>query len=167
MALADDILIKQSAQSYEKDIVPFQDIIKQLQTPVDTVAESEAAAIEANARAQAQTARLQERYGIQMTPAERQQQSKLAQITGQSNVAGSMNFARRRDEEANLQRLSTLADIFSSERQTAFGALGSLAGLSTARKNAYESARAASASQHYGFLGGMGAKVGALLGSLV
>ena len=148
-------------------LLSFQDIIKQLQTPVDTVAESEQDAIEANARAQAQAARNQERYGIQLTPAERQQQSKLSQISGQSNVAGSMNFARRRDEEANLQRLSTLSDIFSSERQSAFGALGSLAGLASSRKNAYESARAASASQHYGFLGSIGGIVGALLGSLI
>jgi hypothetical protein len=167
MALADDILTSTAAAEYEKDVVPFRRIIDELQTPVDTVAESEQAAIEANLRAEQQTARLQERYGIQMTPAERQQQAKLSQLSGQSNVAGAMNFARRRDEEANLQRLSTLAEIYSSERAGALGALGTIAGLATQRKNAYERARASSASQHYGFLGSLGGKVGSLLGSLI
>jgi len=167
MALADDILTSTAAAEYEKDIVPFKRIIDELQTPVDTVAESEQAALEANLRAEQQTARMQERYGIQLTPAERQQQAKLSQLSGQSNVAGAMNFARRRDEESNLRRLSTLADIYSSERAGALGALGTIAGLATQRKNAYERARASSASQHYGFLGSLGGKVGSLLGSLI
>lgn len=167
MALADELLSTTAAAEYEKDIVPFTRVIQELQQPIDTVLESEQGAIEANIRAQEQTARLQNRYGIQLTPAERQQQAKLAQISGQSNIGGAMNFARRRDEETNLQRLSVLSDIYSSERAGALGSLASIAGLATQRKNAYESARANSASQHYGFLGGIGGKVGSLLGSLI
>jgi len=166
-SMADDLLKDASSAAYERDVVAFRDILKDLETPIDTVAESEQAAIEANLRAQGQTARLQSRYGIQLTPAERQQQAKLQQLSGQSNVAGAMNFARRRDEEANLQRLSTLANIYSSQRAGALGNLATLAGLNTARKNAYERARAGARSQQYGFLGNIGRSIGGFLGSLI
>ena len=164
MALSDDRFGDISASEYEQDIVRFQDLFNELQQPIDTVAESEQFAREANERAAQRALREQSRYGINLTPVERQQQSRLMQMTGQANIAGAGNFARRRDEDANLQRLGLLSGLYSQARQQAFSNLGTLGQLMVNRKNTYEGARANARSQGYSFLGSLGRTLGNFLG---
>jgi len=168
MAFADELLEQQSAgEAYLRDTVPFRNLVQNLQQEVDTVDESTQAAQEANERAKRRTARQQSRYGIGLTPVERQEQAKLAQIGGSANVAGAANFARRRDEAANFSRLSALSEIFTNERASALNALSTIGNIATQRKNAYTNERAKSANQAYGFLGSVGNKIGSALGSLI
>lgn len=168
MAFADELLEQQSAgEAYLRDTVPFRDLVQNLQQEIDTVDESTQAAQEANERATRRAARQQSRYGIGLTPVERQEQAKLAQIGGSANVAGAANFARRRDEAANLSRLSALSEIFTNERASALNALSTIGNIATQRKNAYTNERAKSANQAYGFLGKVGGQIGSALGSLI
>ena len=168
MAFADELLEQQSAgEAYLRDTVPFRDLVQNLQQEIDTVGESTQAAQEANERATRRAARQQSRYGIGLTPVERQEQAKLAQIGGSANVAGAANFARRRDEAANFSRLAALSEIFTNERASALNALSTIGNIATQRKNAYTNERAKSANQAYGFLGSVGNKIGSALGSLI
>jgi len=167
MALADEVLEQAASGQYQRDVVPFRHVVQQLQQPVDTVAESVEAAQESNMRAKAEAARFQRRYGIQLTPAERQQQAQVSQLAGQANVAGAGNFARRRDDQSNLVRLSALSQLYSSQREGALTALGNLGAIAAKRKNAYENARANSAAQHSGFLGNIAGQVGSFLGGRI
>tara|TARA_X000001388_G_scaffold47658_1_gene34122 strand:+ start:68 stop:580 length:513 start_codon:yes stop_codon:yes gene_type:complete len=165
MALSDELIQNAAAEETRLDAVAVADLVNQLSTPIDTVDESMLAAEEANRRAEKQAARMQSRYGTQLTPVERQQQARLSQQGGALNISGAGNLARRRDFQSNLSRLGTLSDIFSAERRGVFGSLGVSAGLSAARRTAYESARAGAKRQQYGLLGNIGANVGRYLGS--
>jgi|TARA_X000001388_G_scaffold2906_1_gene2141 hypothetical protein len=167
MAVAGELLSNTVASESELDVARLRDLLEDLSTPIDTVDQSVQDAAAANQRAEARANRMQSRYGVQLTPAERQQQAKLAQFSGQSNIVSAGNLARRRDEGANLNRLGLLSNLVSRERAGLFGSLGRLAGIESARRTAYEQARAGAKKQQYGFLGRIGSTIGSIVGSFI
>jgi len=161
---------KTNANPYETNITdytpPVSETINMLPDKVNTVAETEADARAANEAAQQRAARERSRYGVQQTAVEAQESSKLGQIQGQGNIAGARTQAIRSDEAINQQVNRANIGLVSQNFQSALSNLLGLGDIDVKRKNAYANAKAASRSQHYGFLGGIGGAVGNLLGRI-
>lgn len=161
---------KTNANPYETNVTeytsPVSETINMLPDEVNTVAETEADARAANEAARQRAARERSRYGVQQTAVEAQESSKLGQIQGQANIAGARTQAIRSDEAINQQINRANIGLLSQNFQSALSNLLGLGDINVQRKNAYANAKAASRSQHYAFLGGIGGAVGNLLGRI-
>ena len=146
---------------------PVSETINLLPDEVNTVAETESDARAANERAQQRAARERSRYGVQQTAVEAQESSKLGQIQGQANIAGARTQAIRSDEAINQQLNRENIGLLSQNFQSALSNLLGLGDINVNRQNAYANAKAASRSQHYGFLGNIGSALGSFLGGKI
>jgi hypothetical protein len=162
---------KVNANPYETNVTeytpPVSETINLLPDEVNTVAETESDARAANERAQQRAARERSRYGVQQTAVEAQESSKLGQIQGQANIAGARTQAIRSDEAINQQLNRENIGLLSQNFQSALSNLLGLGDIDVQRKNAYANAKAASRSQHYGFLGNIGSALGSFLGGKI
>ena len=146
---------------------PVSETINLLPDEVNTVAETESDARAANERAQQRAARERSRYGVQQTAVEAQESSKLGQIQGQANIAGARTQAIRSDEAINQQLNRENIGLLSQNFQSALSNLLGLGDINVQRKNAYANAKAASRSQHYGFISNVGSALGSFLGGKI
>ena len=154
---------------YEQNITEYtpSSIDRLLDLEIDTLDQATADAEKANIAGQQRAERERSRYGVQLTPAEQAQASRLGQIQGQANLAGARTQSIRTDEAINRELGSSVLSLLTSQYQSTLGNLLNLGQIEVQRKNAYENARAASRSQHYGFLGGLGNMVGNILGGKI
>lgn len=141
-------------------------IIDELSTPVDTVEQQTTLARQKQEQQKGRSNREQSRYGISLTPAERQQQARMSQMAGQSALAGAANFARRDDQSTNLNNLFALEKMSNTLFESAASAQQGLGEMSAGRYAAYQKMRGQANSSQKSFFGGLAKMGGALLGAL-
>ena len=146
---------------------PVSETLNILPEEVNTVAETEADARAANEAARQRAERERSRYGVQQTAVERREAGRLGQIQGQANIAGARTQAIRSDEAFNQQINRANIGLLGQNFQSALSNLLGLGDIDVKRKNAYANAKAASRSQHYGFLGNIGSSIGSFLGGQI
>ena len=160
---SNDVYTKQVAidtgDDLEFDIAPFNLETKK----VNTVNESVASAGANNTKAMEMQQRSQSRYGVELTPAEQQEQSRLSQFQGQANIAGASTTAMRSDADINSKKTDAMTSLLSNFYQSNLANLLGLERIETGRQNAFQNDRGAARSQYYGFLGKIGSTLGSLL----
>ena len=97
------------------------------------------------------------RYGGTLTPAQQQQQSKMLQRGNTLGGIQSVNDARVSQNELNQSKLADLINIGQGVNRSSLTQMGSAAGNAVQRKNAYDSAKAASKAQTMSTVGSLGA----------
>jgi len=131
-------------QDYNDYIGNFRDFEKRLLDMTDDTTLMDRA--RENAATQTRIAsevqrRNQERYGMGMSAAQRQQQQRATQRGGQLALAGGVNNARLRQRTVNQALLSELVGIGQGINSQALAGLGSGAQNAVARRNAYKQAK--------------------------
>ena len=96
------------------------------------------------------------RYGAALTPAQAQQQTRALQRANTLGAIQSVNDATIAQDELNQRKLADLINIGQGVNRSSLSQMGSAAANATQRKNAYESAKAASKAQTYSTLGSLG-----------
>ena len=97
------------------------------------------------------------RYGAALTPAQMQQQTRSLDRANTLGGIQAIGDARLAQREANTQQLSDLINIGQGVNRSSLGQMGSAAANATQRKNAYDSAKAASKAQTMSTVGSLGA----------
>ena len=95
------------------------------------------------------------RFGVAETSAARMQRMTGNQLVRTIGVTDAVNNARLQQDTSNQELLNSLVNAAQGINKTALESLGTAAGLQINRENAYSSARAASRSQKYGFVGSL------------
>lgn len=96
------------------------------------------------------------RYGAQLTPAQIQQQTRGLERANTLGSIQSVNDATIAQDELNQRKLADLINIGQGVNRSSLSQMGSAAANATQRKNAYDSAKAASKAQTYSTLGSLG-----------
>ena len=94
-----------------------------------------------------------ERYGTDLTPAQRQEMERSQQRGGQTRMAGGLNDARIMQQEANRRLMSDLINIGQGVNRSSMAQMQSAAGDAAQRKVAYENAQSQHKQQTYSTLG--------------
>ena len=97
------------------------------------------------------------RYGGTLTPAQVQAQKRALQQGNTLGAIQSVNDARIAQSELNQGKLADLINIGQGVNRSSLSQMGSAAGNATQRKNAYDSAKAASKAQTMSTVGSLGA----------
>ena len=98
-----------------------------------------------------------DRYGVALTPAQRQEQERSLQRANTLGASQSVNDARIAQKEANQRVMSDLINIGQGVNRSSLGQMQSAAQNATQRNNAFKSAQAASKAQTYSTIGSLGA----------
>lgn len=151
-------MTKQDYLDYIKNFRPFEDeLIEQAKTDTSLIDQ----AVEDTAIAQQMTADIAKRnlgrYGAELTPAERQQQTRNLQRANTLGGIQAISDARLAQKDANVKLLGDLINIGQGVNRSSLSQMGSAAADASARKSAYEQAKAASKQQTYSTIGGLGA----------
>lgn len=96
------------------------------------------------------------RYGAQLTPAQQQQQNRGLQRSSTLGSIQALSDARIAQDEANTRLMSDLINIGQGVNRSSLAQLGNEAGNASARKQAYDTAKAQSKAQTYGTLASLG-----------
>lgn len=134
-----------------------EDLINQAQTDTSLIDQAREDTATSQAMAKAIADRNISRYGTSLTPAQRQE---MQRSISRSNTLGgiqAVSDARLAQRDANQTLLADLINIGQGVNRTSLQQMGSAAADATARKNAYEQAKAANKAQTYGMLGSLGA----------
>lgn len=134
-----------------------QDLIEQAQTDTSLIDQAREDTATSQAMAESIANRNISRYGTSLTPA---QQREMQRSMNRSNTLGgiqAVSDARLAQRDANQTLLADLINIGQGVNRTSLQQMGSAAADATARKNAYEQAKAANKAQTYGMLGSLGA----------
>ena len=97
------------------------------------------------------------RYGVNLTPAQRQQQEQGLARANNLGLAQSVNDARIAQKELNQSAISDLINIGQGVNRSSLSQLQSAAQNETRRKNAHDQAKAASKAQTYSTIGSLAA----------
>lgn len=97
------------------------------------------------------------RFGVSLTPAQRQQQQRGLQSANTLGAIQSIADARIAQREANQSVIADLVNIGQGVNRSASNQLGSAAGNAAQRGQAYDTAKAQSKAQTYSTIGGLGA----------
>tara|TARA_R110002124_G_scaffold448_5_gene2198 strand:- start:787 stop:1392 length:606 start_codon:yes stop_codon:yes gene_type:complete len=97
------------------------------------------------------------RYGVNLTPAQRQERGRSLNRANTLGGVQSITDARVNQREANQAQLADLINIGQGVNRSSQSQMGSAAANATQRKNAYDTAKANSKAQTYSTLGGLGA----------
>ena len=151
-------MTKQDYLDYIKNFRPFEDdLINQATTDTSLIDQ----AVQDTAIAQQTTEgiakRNLERYGANLTPAERQQQNRNLQRANTLGGIQSLSDARLAQKDANQKLLGDLINIGQGVNRSSLSQMGSAAADASARKSAYDQAKAASKQQTYSTIGSLGA----------
>jgi len=95
------------------------------------------------------------RYGVNLTPAQRQQQERGLTRANNLGLAQSVNDARIAQKEANQSAIGDLINIGQGVNRSSLSQMQGAAQSATQRKNAYDQAKAASKAQTYSTIGGL------------
>ena len=134
-----------------------EDLINQAQTDTSLIDQAREDTATSQAMAKAIADRNISRYGTSLTPAQRQE---MQRSISRSNTLGgiqAVSDARLAQRDANQTLLADLINIGQGVNRTSLQQMGSAAADATARKNAYEQAKAANKAQTYGMIGSLGA----------
>lgn len=96
-----------------------------------------------------------DRYGVPLTPAQRQQQRRGLRRQNTLGYAQSVNDARIAQKELNQAVIGDLINIGQGVNRSSLGQLQGAAQGATQRKNAYDQAKAASKAQTISTVGGL------------
>ena len=133
-----------------------EDLINQAQNDTSLIDQAREDVAGAQERARGIAQRNISRYGTALTPAQRQE---MERSLGRSNVLGGIQAiqdARLAQRDANQTLLADLINIGQGVNRTSLQQMGSAAADATARKNAYEQAKAQSRANTYGLIGSLG-----------
>ena len=97
------------------------------------------------------------RYGGVLTPAQEQEQKRALGLGNTLGAVQSVGDARIAQRELNQNKLADLVNIGQGVNRSSQSQLGSAAANATQRKNAYDSAKAASKAQTISTVGSLGA----------
>jgi len=97
------------------------------------------------------------RYGVSLTPAQQQEQSRGLARANNLGAAQSVNDARIAQKDLNQAAIGDLINIGQGVNRSSLGQMQGAAQSATQRKNAYDSAKAASKAQTYSAVGGLAA----------
>ena len=95
------------------------------------------------------------RYGVNLTPAQSQEQQRGLARAGTLGYAQSVNDARINQKRINQETVADLINIGQGVNRSSLSQMQGAANSATQRKNAYDSARAASKAQTYSTVGGL------------
>lgn len=95
------------------------------------------------------------RYGVNLTPAQRQQQERGLARANNLGLAQSVNDARIAQKELNQAAIGDLINIGQGVNRSSLTQMQGVAQSATQRKNAYDQAKAASKAQTYSTIGGL------------
>lgn len=132
-----------------------EDLITKSQTDtslIDSAREDSAAAA---GIASGMASRNAERFGVQLTPAQRQQQAAGLQRANTLGSIQALSDARIAQRESNQRLLSDLINIGQGVNRASQSQLGSAAGNASQRQQAYNNAKAQSQAQTYSTIGGL------------
>lgn len=143
---------------YIKEYRGFEDqLIQEATTDTSLIDSSRENAGIAAGIAQGVSSRNAARYGGTLSPAQLQEQSRALERGNTLGGIQSVNDARIAQSELNQTKLSDLINIGQGVNRSSLSQMGSAAANATQRKNAYDSARAASKAQTMSTVGSLGA----------
>ena len=151
-------ITRQEYLDYVNNFQDFElDLLEKAQTDTSLIDSAREDSAIAGQIAEGIAGRNLRRYGGQLTPAQQREQSRGLQ---RSNTLGSiqaLSDARIAQREANQNLMFDLINIGQGVRRSAQDQLGSAAGDASARRQAFERAKAQSKAQTYSTLGTLGA----------
>jgi hypothetical protein len=95
------------------------------------------------------------RYGVNLTPAQRQEQTRGLARANNLGLSQSVNDARIAQKDSNQAAIGDLINIGQGVNRSSLSQMQGAAQNATQRKNAYDSAKAASKAQTYSTIGGL------------
>jgi hypothetical protein len=151
-------ITRQEYLDYVTNYRDFEEqMIQEAQTDTSLIDSARENAGIASGLAQGISDRNASRYGGTLTPAQRQQQTKMLERGNTLGAIQSVNDARVAQSELNQGKLADLINIGQGVNRSSLSQMGSAAANATQRKNAYDSAKAASKAQTMSTVGSLGA----------
>lgn len=147
-------MAKQDYQDYVNLFSGFeQQLIDKAQTDTGLIDQAREDAATQSRVAEGVQQRNIERYGTELTPAQRIEMERSNQRTSQTRLAGGLNDARIMQQEANRRLLSDLINIGQGVNRSSMAQMQSAAQDAAQRKVAYENAKSQHKQQTYSTLG--------------
>lgn len=141
---------------YVKNYRQFEeDLLDRAQNDTSLIADARTNAAEAQGLMAGVADRNAARYGVNLTPAQRQQQERGLARANKLGLAQSVNDARIAQKEANQAAIGDLINIGQGVNRSSLSQMQGVAQSATQRKNAYDQAKAASKAQTYSTIGGL------------
>ena len=151
-------ITRQEYLDYVSQYRDFEEqMITEAQTDTSLIDASRENAQIASGIAQGVSDRNASRYGAALTPAQAQEQRRALERGNTLGSIQSVNDARIAQRELNQNKLADLINIGQGVNRSSLSQMGSAAANATQRKNAYDSAKAASKAQTMSTVGGLGA----------
>ena len=151
-------ITRQEYLDYVTNYRDFEEqMIQEAQTDTSLIDSARENAGIASGLAQGISDRNASRYGGTLTPPQRQPQTKKLERGNTLGAIQSVNDARVAQSELNQSKLADLINIGQGVNRSSLSQMGSAAGNATQRKNAYDSAKAASKAQTMSTVGSLGA----------
>jgi hypothetical protein len=141
---------------YVQDYRPFEEkLLNQAQTDTTLIDSARENSEIASGLMTGVVARNAERYGTNLTPAQLQEQARSLDRANTLGAAQSINDARIAQKETNQAAIADLVNIGQGVNRSSLSQMQGAAQSATQRKNAYDSAKAASKAQTYSTIGGL------------
>lgn len=141
---------------YVKNYRQFEeDLLDRAQNDTSLIDDARTNAAEAQGLMAGVADRNAARYGVNLTPAQRQQQERGLARANNLGLAQSVNDARIAQKEANQAAIGDLINIGQGVNRSSLSQMQGVAQSATQRKNAYDQAKAASKAQTYSTIGGL------------
>lgn len=151
-------ITRQEYLDYVNEYRDFEEqMINEATTDTSLIDSSRENAAIASGLAQGISDRNAARYGGTLTPAQVEAQKNALQRGNTLGAIQSVNDARIAQSELNQSKLADLINIGQGVNRSSLSQMGSAAGNATQRKNAYDSAKAASKAQTMSTVGSLGA----------
>jgi len=150
-------MAKQDYQDYQTLFSGFEEqLLNKAQTDTSLIDQAREDAATQSRVAEGVQQRNIERYGTELTPAQRIEMERSNQRTSQTRLAGGLNDARIMQQEANTRLLSDLINIGQGVNRSSMAQMQSAAADASARKQAYEQAKSQHKQQTYGTVASLG-----------
>ena len=151
-------ITRQEYNDYVSNYRDFEEqMIEESQNDTSLIDSARENAATASGLSQGIADRNAQRYGAALTPAQKQQQSRQLERSNTLGTVQSINDARIAQKDLNQGKLADLINIGQGVNRSSLSQMGSAAANATQRKNAYDSAKAASKAQTYSTVGSLGA----------
>jgi len=146
-------ITRQQFEDYKRLVQPEEDKLLQLTTDTSIIDTALDRSTTASNVQEGITQRNIERYGSELTPAQRLELSKQQQRTRTLTDISAENFARRDQMQQNLNRLLTLGNLGVMQQNRGNQMLGIASGNEAARQNAYKQDQANARAQRANTIG--------------
>jgi len=133
-----------------------EDLIERAQNDTSLIDQARTNTTDAQGLMSGVAQRNSERYGVELTPAQRQEQARSLTRANTLGGAQSVNDARVAQAEQNQGVIADLVNIGQGVNRSSLSQMQGAAQSATQRNNAYKSAKAASKAQTYSTLGSLG-----------